>query len=248
MTHAACAFAVVTPVDPANRCPLHEHDCTEIVHVGDSSGLLMQDRTVHRFSRGDVFCYQPGGLHTVRIERPGAHTCIGVVGCGAEKLRTGVWKAPPAAARWFAALRESLADASPSRGEALDLLAGMVVLSLRDLEQRGAEPGSKAAKARSLIDRRFSEPLTPAEIAAGLYISPRHLRQVFRQEFGLSPLAYLVNRRIDEAKRLLAASDRPIQAVAEACGFGDAFYFSRVFRKVVGASPSAYRTRQRRRG
>jgi AraC-like DNA-binding protein len=55
-----------------------------------------------------------------------------------------------------------------------------------------------------------------------------------------------VNRRIDEAKRLLAASDRPIQAIAEACGFGDAFYFSRVFRKVAGQSPSAFRARQRR--
>jgi len=64
---------------------------------------------------------------------------------------------------------------------------------------------------------------------------------VFNRELGLSPWDYLNRYRIYQAKELLRRTSDSIRAIARQVGFKDQAYFSRVFRKVTGVSPKAFR-------
>lgn len=72
-------------------------------------------------------------------------------------------------------------------------------------------------------------------------VSTRYFNELFSVFFGVSPKEYIVRMQLDTARNLLATSDDSIGRIASACGFGDVYYFSKVFRKVMGMSPSEYR-------
>ena len=72
-------------------------------------------------------------------------------------------------------------------------------------------------------------------------ISSSHLSRLFRKSFGVTYSAYVVQRRMEKAKRLLAGTDHSIGEVAERVGYTDVHYFYRVFRGHVGTTPVAFR-------
>ena len=67
-----------------------------------------------------------------------------------------------------------------------------------------------------------------------------HLRELFREAYGCLPLEYLLTLRIERAKKMLE-QDISIKEIASAVGFQDALYFSKVFKRSTGYSPSEYR-------
>lgn len=79
-------------------------------------------------------------------------------------------------------------------------------------------------------------------MAQALSVNKSHASRQFKLETGLTVTEYLNKVRIDAASRLLLAGLK-VTLVAEYVGFADAFYFSRVFTKMMGCSPSEYRRR-----
>jgi AraC-like DNA-binding protein len=71
-------------------------------------------------------------------------------------------------------------------------------------------------------------------------------RAAFEQTMGRPPHKYFEERRIERAARALVETDHKIVKVAEAEGYDDPYHFSRVFVRVMGVSPRAYRARTRR--
>jgi transcriptional regulator GlxA family with amidase domain len=84
-----------------------------------------------------------------------------------------------------------------------------------------------------------------AALARRVGLGASQLRRLFARRYGCSPTAWLVRRRLERARELLAATDLPVQEVARACGFADPFWFSRLFRRENGASPASWRGRAR---
>lgn len=85
------------------------------------------------------------------------------------------------------------------------------------------------------------ESLSRLEIAEAVGVSRQHLDRIFRQELGLSINDYLNRLRIRRAQEYLANTTDDITLIAMRVGFNDSAYFSRVFRKLVGQSPSGFR-------
>lgn len=96
-------------------------------------------------------------------------------------------------------------------------------------------------RTKQFIDKNYTRTITLKEIADTLYVSQHYLSHLFKKELGDSPVNYLITRRIEEAKRLLAESDAPVHEVAARVGYGNDKYFSMLFKKVTGLSPSAFR-------
>lgn len=83
--------------------------------------------------------------------------------------------------------------------------------------------------------------LRVAQLAELAKCSEVHLRRLFRRDFNATPSEHLIRIRINQAKSLLINTDYSITKIAELVGLPDSFYFSRLFRREVGCSPSAYR-------
>ncbi len=86
------------------------------------------------------------------------------------------------------------------------------------------------------------EPLRLEDFAKEAGMSVSHFSELFRVQTGQSPMAYFIDIRIRHACRLLDHSTRLVKSVAIECGYRDPYYFSRVFKKVMGSSPEKYRT------
>lgn len=98
-------------------------------------------------------------------------------------------------------------------------------------------------RATSCISHDISAHFGPAQIADELGISLRQLNAKSKRELGHSVLDEIVRLRIEEAKRLILSTNDKLSAIAAATGFCNASYFSKVFRKVTGLTPRAWRQR-----
>ena len=99
-----------------------------------------------------------------------------------------------------------------------------------------------AQKLALYLDEHYMEKLSLASISKQMHIGRTKLCTLAKELSGGQTLSYLIaQRRINAAKRLLAQTNLPISAVAEQVGINDYNYFSKVFRSITGATPSAFR-------
>ncbi len=101
------------------------------------------------------------------------------------------------------------------------------------------------ARVQQMLDRqlkqgRRSQPLSLSLAAKTLGVSTGHLSRTFRRMTGMTFREYAISRRIEYARRLLLDPTKNVSSVADCCGFSTPAYFARVFRRVVGCSPTEY--------
>jgi AraC-like DNA-binding protein len=95
--------------------------------------------------------------------------------------------------------------------------------------------------AQAWASARLAEVLTLDAWAKSVGWHPVHFERVFKQETGLTPMRWIEERRMEAARQYLSGTAKTVAEIAEAVGYPDPFYFSRVFRKHYGHPPLRYR-------
>ena len=91
------------------------------------------------------------------------------------------------------------------------------------------------------ISRNLDVPIRTCHLATQLNLSSSHFSHVFKQTFGITPLAYVARKRIEAAREMMRSTDEPLTRIAHAHGFCDQSHFSRTFRRETGMSPLMWR-------
>jgi len=99
----------------------------------------------------------------------------------------------------------------------------------------------KLSRVQDLIESRLDGHLTVQELAGEVGYSRSHFLRAFHATTGVTPHRYLLNRRIERARRLLGEPDMSIAEVAYCCGFSSQAHLTLAFRKVSGLTPGQYR-------
>lgn len=100
---------------------------------------------------------------------------------------------------------------------------------------------SRVHTAKKYIESHFDEPIKTEDIAASIFISESHFRYLFREIYGITPHGYLMQMRIEAAKKLLSTSSMSYEEIGNACHLGSQKNFITVFRKMTGTTPSRFR-------
>ncbi|WP_440109106.1 bifunctional transcriptional activator/DNA repair enzyme AdaA [Paenibacillus sp. QZ-Y1] len=95
------------------------------------------------------------------------------------------------------------------------------------------------------IEHHYGEPLTLDLLASVSHGSPYHLHRVFKRITGMTPVQYIQDKRITEAKRLLTGTQLHIAEVGRHVGISNPAYFISVFRKTTGRTPAIYREQKK---
>ena len=96
-------------------------------------------------------------------------------------------------------------------------------------------------KVMNYVNLNVSEPLTLKNLAAMCFISPSYLSALFKQETGTTLIDYINTQRVNRAAQLLVQNNHTIAAVAEEVGILDVNYFTKIFKKNLGVTPTRYR-------
>ncbi len=115
------------------------------------------------------------------------------------------------------------------------------------IAQTTPEPGRRdvGRRALALFDRDAHRQIGIGAVAHELSVSRDTLATAVRELTGSTPTEYLTRLRLNRSKTLLADTDLPVFRVAKDVGFPDPAYFTRVFTKFIGVSPTAFRRQQR---
>ena len=109
-----------------------------------------------------------------------------------------------------------------------------------------AEPqiitGNKqCAAVRRYIDLHFKESLSLDQLAEEAHMNKYYLSHAFKREYGVSPINYMIGKRLDESKYLLSETDLSMSQIAQLLGFSSLSYFSQVFRRTQSVTPMEFR-------
>ena len=100
---------------------------------------------------------------------------------------------------------------------------------------------SLATEVLQHLNRCFAEELSLTELTNRFHVSTSHMIHMFKAQFGLPPIQYMVRRRIGEAQHLLRTTEDSAGDIAGRVGMINRNYFYRMFKRLVGVSPVRYR-------
>ena len=235
---------------------------THALHLYFYHGAIRIGERVFRLRPGDVTLTPADTPSTYRLREPGRHWCAHFrpapeesgeavrlplhIPLGAplayfrDRLKhVARLHNSPAAEPAAAAVRQAMASAA-----FLELLLELSELAAGQPARPAARGSDRALEElRDYVEEHLAEPLSVPGLASRVGLSQNYLARVFRRTAGTSLKGYLLLRRMEEARHLLAHTNLPVKAIAARVGFGDAQYFNKQFRRSAGLSPSAFRQR-----
>lgn len=122
-------------------------------------------------------------------------------------------------------------------------LIGIFMEIISRLSVLSAETGhcDEAVILKNYLDSNTGRTVSSSELCKLIFRSPDYCQKLFFREFNITPYAYQIEQKIRTAKILLAGTNMSVGEIAEKVGYEDIHYFSNLFRKKCGCSPSYYR-------
>lgn len=108
--------------------------------------------------------------------------------------------------------------------------------------QNRSDTDSGLQLTKDYIDQHYNESLPLDKLCRMAGLSLKYYSELFKKQYGVSVTEYIASVRMEHAKRLMMDPDLKLREIAHLVGYPDEFYFSRKFKKMVGASPSAYKS------
>jgi AraC family transcriptional regulator len=241
------------------QCAEHFHDAIQITVLSTRSSLQADWLTTSGSRRrkqisGPAICVTPA-LQPHSMEWEEAHGSVGILvsagllGEYSEGPELAIEERYGLHDPFLEHLWSLLIDARDAGTPITRLLAeSTAVITLEHLRRRaGFRQGQSSGCHRlgqviEYIHAHLDAELSIVELARIAQTSPFHFARHFRASIGLTPHQYVVERRIELAKWLLAGRNRSIADVAYASGFATQAHLTAVFRRLVGVTPRAYRT------
>ncbi|MFC4810869.1 AraC family transcriptional regulator [Paenibacillus sp. GCM10023250] len=251
-------YCGVEEVERFFTCGPHIRDRYLIHYVIGGSGFFESRGRRHKVGAGELFAIFPGELISYETDPgdPWTFCWFAFDGRRSKEMlrRAGISQDVPVrrvhggdAIRGYVELLNETLRAYPSRdlpatrihGALYDIFA---VLELSCLASRPAMPAKADAadyvgKALQFIETHYQSPISIKNIADYVGLERTYFTKQFTKSTGESPQQYLIKYRIDQALRLLSTTAMTVGQVGKSVGIPEPAYFSRLFKKVVGAAP-----------
>lgn len=246
-------------------CVPHTHACAELFYITSGQGSFLLDGQSFSVSKDDLIIINPFVEHTEQStgEHPLEYIVVGVDGL---ELSMGDNNKQPFYISHFhsasISVRPFLQDLLLEAEKQLpgheticqDLLEILIIRLMRSsnysarLVPSDSHISQESAAVRRYIDNHFKEPLTLGLLAGVVHINKFHMAHNFTRDYGISPINYLLSRRLRESQQLLQSTLLSMAQIARIVGFSSPSYFSQAFKKSTGLSPSEYRANARSKG
>lgn len=236
----------------------HTHHFVELFFITKGNGKFMIENELYTIKKNDLIVINPNVLHTEYAEE-GSKDSFEYVVLGVNGLKFLDMSLNQTFLIYdFSNQRQLilnylnlLLEEIKLKKENFTLICQNLLEALLLIIARGTkadlkiEPSKKITQECRFIEQyistHYKEEITLDELADLTYLNKYYLIHSFKEFTGYSPINYLINVRINEAKHLLSTTDYPISKVAMQVGFSSHSYFCQIFKKETGQSPLQYR-------
>ena len=242
----------------------HTHNCSELFYVIEGSGQFLIENKTYPVAVNDLIIVNPNVLHTELSlnASPLRYIVLGVEGL--ELKDNSYEDQSNFRIINFKNMRETILlylhnmlseIESQAPGHEIicqDLMEILIVLLGRQtnfsitLSPINKKTNHLCGSTKRYIDNNYKENITLEALAEIHHISKYYLVHAFTEEFGISPINYLISKRIQEAEHLLSTTDFSLSLIGNSVGFSSSSYFAQIFKKQKGISPSEYRKQSRK--
>ena len=238
----------------------HTHNCSELFYVIEGNGQFLIENKTYPVSGNDLVIINPNVLHTELSlnASPLRYIVLGVEGLELkdnsseyENSNFRIINLNNIKDNILLYLQNMLHEMeAQSPGHEIicqDLMEILIVLLGRQTNfSTTFTPVNKktsrlCGSTKRYIDNHYKETITLEVLAEQNHVSKYYLVHAFTQEFGISPINYLISRRIREAEHLLANTDLSLSTISSTAGFSSASYFAQIFKRQKGVTPREYR-------
>ena len=183
---------------------------------------------------------EAGECDEIVVDRTDAtHAAPPATGLSVRKIRSVM-------AELCSAIRSALDDerctAEESLRRAAEILQDMGEIAAATPEQvRGGLAPWQVRKVTSYVEAHLDRSIRNEDLAALARLTPSHFGRAFRNSLGEPPHEYVIRRRVERAQGLMLSTDAPLSEIALDCGLADQSHLTRLFRRIAGESPRAWR-------
>lgn len=238
------------------NCVLHTHTYAELFFVVSGTGHIQIDHELHPIASHQLAIINPNVMHT---ERSNSDTPLEYVVLGIEGLELSLklnkdnrfkilehYDTEQIHSCIRSIQEETQCDLPGSDTICQAYMEILVTRLMRNTDfalNKDPLPSSnnQCAAVRRYIDAHFKETLTLDILAEIARVNKFYLAHSFKEEYGISPITYQLNRRIEEGCYLLQQTDMSLTQISRVLGFSSPSYFSQIFRKYKNLTPSEYR-------
>lgn len=236
---------------------LHTHACTELFYCVCGIGEFRADGVTFPVGSDDLVIINPNVVHT-EVSIPSNPLEYIVLGVDGMSFRFGEQHTDAYAILNYREfrdeiifyLRELLREAQDQPAGWEDVCRNLFAVLLTKIQRHTdytidpvtiPRANKDCAIVKRYIDEHFTEPLTLDMLTEYIHVNKYYLAHAFRKTYGISPINYLNEKRIQESIYMLENTDYSLSQIAHLLGFSSPSYFSQRFRRAQGISPAAYR-------
>ena len=237
---------------------LHSHPFSELFYVVNGQGAFLAEGSEFPVKRNDMVIINPHVQHTEK-SLPGApldYIVLGIEGLSFafEKIaaaRSGESAQTPSGTvskynvsktNVCTCLNLMLEEVSRQEEDYETVCQNLLeVLLISMLRSGSLLLNRECTQIKNYLDANYSETITLDSLAALTHMNKYYLAHTFTKYVGLSPINYLLQKRIQEGKSLLESTSYSIAQISDLLGFSSQSYFSQAFRKATGMTPMQYR-------
>jgi AraC-like DNA-binding protein len=237
---------------------LHSHPFLEVIFINSGRGTIVIDENIFQAKQGDVIVYNAGKKHTEisAPDDPLEALFLGVENIAVsglpENTLLGEHESPvistgndfPLLQFYFSCLIRESQNQRHYTKETTESLTRLILVSLLRLfpsEEKNFQNNSLYSQAKKYIDEYYVQIRSIGDVCKPLRISNYYLIHIFGRYGDISPMQYVIKKRMELAKSLLVHTDYSIGNIASRCGYDNEYYFYRVFKKNTDTTPTKYR-------
>jgi AraC-like DNA-binding protein/quercetin dioxygenase-like cupin family protein len=256
------AYAGQVGGNPNWNFPSHKHDdLCEIIYICEGEGTFIINNKSYTAKKGDILIYNAGVIHEEysNPSNPLVTYFCGISNLAIDQLQElciipfGLEpiiqksKYSDLIGLYFSHIfEESSLKAAGFEIICQGLLTSSIALmyraiKLQNLRNETKESNTLAHRIKEFIDKNYKKNIKLEDIADALYINKYYLSHVFKEQMQITPINYLINRRIGEAKNLLVSTELKIGEIARIMGYDNTNYFTLLFKKMTGETPKQFK-------